>query len=140
GECSAEDIHSVQELVLTDPNCDIPDFSCAPWEDIILITPHNSVQMYWNETASTKHSRSSRNIKYLFSAEDSVHHRHLSTVKCCAVASLPFDDTDRLPMQLTVSLQMKVMVMKNICTHAGIANGSRGTIAGIMLDEREPEL
>jgi hypothetical protein len=35
---------------------------------------------------------------------------------------------------------MKVMVMKNICTHAGIANGSRGTIAGIMLDEREPEL
>jgi ATP-dependent exoDNAse (exonuclease V) alpha subunit len=43
-------------------------------------------------------------------------------------------------MQLTVSLQMKVMVMKNICTHAGIANGSRGTIAGIMLDERELEL
>ncbi|KAG2085768.1 uncharacterized protein F5147DRAFT_781896 [Suillus discolor] len=54
------------------------------------------------------------------------------------VASLSFDDTDRLPAQLTVFVQMKVMVTKNICTRAGIANGSRGTIAKIVLDEREP--
>lgn len=138
GDCSAEDIASVQHLVLTDPSCDVPDFSSAPWEDAILITPRNSVRTYWNEATSTKHSRSSGNIEYSFCAEDSAHHRWLSTAEQFAVASLSFDDTDRLPTQLTVSLQMKVMVTKNISTRAGLANGSRGTIAGIMLDEREP--
>jgi ATP-dependent exoDNAse (exonuclease V) alpha subunit len=62
----------------------------------------------------------------------------LSTAEHFAAASLSFDDTDRLPTQLTISLQMKVMVMKDICTHAGLANGTRGTIAQIVLDEREP--
>ncbi|KAG1846990.1 hypothetical protein DFJ58DRAFT_663500 [Suillus subalutaceus] len=128
---------AVQYLVLTDPNCVLPDFPCVPWDDAILITPQNSVQTYWDEAASTKHGRSSGNIKYLFCAEDYVHHRQLSTVKRFAVASLSFDDTDRLLTQLTVSLLMKAMVTKNIYTCAGVANGSRGTIAGIMLDKRE---
>lgn len=138
GDCSAEDISAVQHLVLTDPTCSIPDFASTPWDDTILITPRNSVRTYWNEAASAKHSRSSGNVEYSFAAEDSVHHRRLTTAERFAVASLSFDDSDRLPAQLTVFIQMKVMVTKNICTHAGIANGSRGTIAKIVLDEREP--
>lgn len=138
GDCSAEDIHCIQQLVLTDSDCTLPDFENPPWDDAILITPRNSVRTYWNEAACTKHSRASGNIEYSFYAEDTVHQRRLSTGERFAVASLSFDDTDRLPTQLTISLQMKVMVTKNICTQAGLANGTRGTIAQIVLDEREP--
>jgi hypothetical protein len=137
GDCSAEDINSIQQLVLTDSECELPDFENPPWDDTILITPWNSVRTYWNEAASIKHSRHSGNIEYSFYAEDTVHQKQLSVAEHFTVALLPFDDTDRLPTQLTICPQMKVMVMKNICTHAGLANGTRGTIAQVVLDERE---
>jgi len=32
GECSARDLEEIQKLVLTNPECDVPDFSKAPWD------------------------------------------------------------------------------------------------------------
>ena len=37
-----------------------------------------------------------------------------------------------------IAIGMKIMITENICTDVDIANGSRGTIIDIVLDEREP--
>jgi hypothetical protein len=52
GDCSADDINTIQQLVLTDSECTLPDFGNPPWDDAILITPRKSLQTYWNEAAS----------------------------------------------------------------------------------------
>jgi hypothetical protein len=46
GECSARDLEEIQKLVLTNPECDVPDFSKAPWDQVILVTPRHSVKTF----------------------------------------------------------------------------------------------
>jgi len=31
GECNAKNLHKIERLVLTNPECNVPDFSKAPW-------------------------------------------------------------------------------------------------------------
>jgi hypothetical protein len=38
GDCTNQDIASIKKLVLTNPECDIPDFARPPWSDTILVT------------------------------------------------------------------------------------------------------
>ncbi|KAI5984255.1 hypothetical protein EDC04DRAFT_2834046 [Pisolithus marmoratus] len=51
---------------------------------------------------------------------------------------MPIEDTSNLPTSCKVSVGMPVMVTENVCTSAGIANGTRGIITSIILDPREP--
>ena len=37
-ECTMKDIEVIKKLVLTHPDCDIPDFSQPPWSETILVT------------------------------------------------------------------------------------------------------
>ena len=53
GECNASDIDELQKLVLTNADCDIPDFSKPPWDQAILVTPRQSVRHLWNEVTNT---------------------------------------------------------------------------------------
>jgi hypothetical protein len=38
-ECSVADLNEINKLVLTNPECDKPDFTKAPWDQAILVTP-----------------------------------------------------------------------------------------------------
>jgi hypothetical protein len=49
GKCTENDIKEVQKLVLTDPTCEIPDFSTSPWCDATLITPRNATKDLWKD-------------------------------------------------------------------------------------------
>ena len=49
GDCTKDDIVSIHKLILTSPNCDIPDFTLPLWNESILVTLRNSVQSVWNE-------------------------------------------------------------------------------------------
>ena len=55
GDCTENDIDEVQKLVLTNPDCEVPDFTAALWCDATLITPRNVVKDLWNSAALEKH-------------------------------------------------------------------------------------
>ena len=55
GECSTKDLEEIEKLVLTNPECDVPDFTKPPWDQAILVTPRHSVRNLWNEHAIAKH-------------------------------------------------------------------------------------
>ena len=61
GECTEEDISEVRKLVLSNPACDMPDFTRAPWCDATLITPRNATKDLWNAAALERHCRMTGN-------------------------------------------------------------------------------
>jgi hypothetical protein len=139
GDCTKNDIDEVQKLVLTNPECDVPDFSKSPWCDAILITPRNAAKDLWNSAALEKHCRNSGNRKYIIAAEDTLVETGESpdNKTRLAVASLKDEVTKNLRRQVELSVGMKAMVVLNIATEADVANGTRGTVRGIELDPRE---
>ena len=52
-----------------------------------------------------------------------------------AVAGLEGKQTGKLPAIVRIAIGMKAMVVLNIATEADIANGTRGEIQDIILDE-----
>ena len=54
-----------------------------------------------------------------------------------AIAGLKDDATKNLKMRVELAVGMKAMVVLNIATEADLANGTRGTIEGLVLDPRE---
>jgi hypothetical protein len=142
GDCSEDDINEVKKLVLTNPECDVPDFTKAPWSDATLITPRNAAKDLWNSAALDRHSRMSGNRKYIISAEDTlVESGEPPDLKTqLAAASLKDDATRNLKRRVELSVGMKAMVVLNIATEADVANGTRGTVRGIALDPREPRV
>ncbi|KAF8803428.1 hypothetical protein BYT27DRAFT_7226051 [Phlegmacium glaucopus] len=54
-----------------------------------------------------------------------------------ALAGLKDEATKNLKRQVELSVGMKAMVTLNIATEADVANGTRGTVHGIVLDPRE---
>jgi hypothetical protein len=142
GNCSEDDMKEVKKLVLTNPECDVPDFTKGPWSDATLITPRNAAKDLWNSAALDKHCRVSGNRKYIISAEDTlVESGETPDLKTrLAVASLKDDATKNLKRRVELSVGMKAMVVLNIATEADLANGTRGTVRGIALDPREPRV
>lgn len=142
GECTKSDLEEIEKLVLTSPNCDIPDFTMPPWDECILITPRHAVRERWNEAAVKRHCKKTGNILYIAPAEDFLGSARgplpLSTQ--VAVAGLPEKKTGKLCDLLELAIGMKVMVTANIATEADVANGTQGTITEILLDSREPPL
>ena len=70
GECNESDLDEIRKLVLTNPDCDIPDFSKAPWDQAILVTPRHSIRNLWNEHAIAKHCIKTGIQRYIVPAED----------------------------------------------------------------------
>jgi hypothetical protein len=142
GDCTEDDINEVRKLVLTNPECDIPDFTKAPWCDATLITPRNAVKDLWNAAALERHCRSSGNRKYIITAEDTlVESGQPPDPKTrLAVAGLKDDATKNLKRRVELAVGMKAMVVLNIATEADIANGTRGTVRGLALDPREGQM
>ena len=137
GDCTSEDITEIRKLVLTNPNCEIPDFGKAPWNDTILVTSRNSVQAGWNTSALESHCRSTGHIRFVLVADDRINGEPISPSQRLAVAQLKADDTNKLPNVVELALDMRAMVLLNMATDADLANGSRGVIKDIILDPRE---
>lgn len=141
GQCNFNDLDEIHKLVLTDPNCIQPDFQAQPWNDAILITPRHAVREAWNEQAVIKHCQTSGNLRYVVPAYD-VHVdkkmvKELPMEARLAVAKANPSETGKLPDRVDIAIGMKAMVVLNLATEADIANGTRGVIDSIVMDERE---
>ena len=141
GECTEEDLDILQTLVLTNPDCVVPDFSVAPWNEAILVTPRHSARTYWNKAALHKHCANTGNVLYCCDAEDTIgaDNRPLTLKQRVEVAKLAENTTGKLPGQLEFAIGMKAMVLINIAMEADLANRARGEIVDIVLDPREPK-
>ena len=139
GECNDDDLNEIKKLVLTNPDCDVPDFSKPPWDQAILVTPRHSVRNLWNEHAIAKHCVKTGNQRYIVPAEDSSREgtETLSMEAKLAIAGLTDIKTGKLPDSVQMAIGIKAMVLLNLATEADIANGTRGEIQNIILDERE---
>lgn len=145
GDCSQSDLDEMRNLILTNPNCVIPDFTKAPWDEAVLITPRNSVRDAWNRLSIRKHCVKTANVLYIFDAEDTVGDRRdpLNMEQKVIVASMNLTDsktangTKKLTHRIELAVGMKVMVTLNLATEADLANGSRGIVTDIVLDPRE---
>jgi PIF1-like helicase len=139
GECSTKDLEEIEKLVLTNPECDVPDFTKAPWDQAILVTPRHSVRNLWNEHAIAKHCAKTRNQRFQVAAEDICQFGNddLSMETKLAIAEQNDKHTGKLSVSVHMAIGMKAMVLLNVATEADIANGTRGEIQDIILDERE---
>jgi hypothetical protein len=70
GACMMDDLSEICQLVLTDPSCDIPDFTTPPWDEAVLVIPHHGVRNMWNAATIEKYSMKTHNIIYICEAED----------------------------------------------------------------------
>ena len=137
GDCTATDIDIIKKLVLTNPACDVPDFSCAPWSDAFLVTSRNAVREAWNDFKLAEHSCNTNAIRYVIYAKDECNGQPLTRCQRLATAHIKTDDTNNLPHKVEIVKGMKVMVLSNISTDANLANGTRGIVHDIILDPRE---
>ena len=137
GDCTGEDIAEIKKLVLTNPLCDVPNFSESPWDDAVLVTPRNAVRTFWNEQMLDSHCRKTGEAHYIFYALDSYKGQPLSRQERLTVAHMKLEQTANLPNKVDLAVGMKVMVLQNIATHADLANGSRGIITDIILHPDE---
>ena len=136
GTCTIDDLSEIRRLVLTNPRCDIPDFSKPPWSDAVLVTPRHGVRLLWNVAAVEKHSQRSGNMIYVSNAEDGRgrERQPLTLKERIMAAKMSEKRTARLPEQIELCVGMKAMVTWNLATEADLANGAHGEIVDIMLD------
>ncbi|KAJ3879105.1 hypothetical protein F5051DRAFT_427618, partial [Lentinula edodes] len=90
----------------------------------VLITPRNAVRRKWNKAALRRH--------YTIAGES------LTPAQLLRLAKLDTKRTGNLSHRVEIAVGMKAMVLANISTEADLANGTRGTVTHIILDEREP--
>ncbi|KAJ3574092.1 hypothetical protein NP233_g1995 [Leucocoprinus birnbaumii] len=144
GACLAEDMEIIKRLQLTNPDCELPDFTQEPWKDAILVTSRVEVKNQWNAAALEKHSRITGNRTFVVPAEDRIssgrgeERREPTTFERVLIAGSIVQDTGRLAERVELAVGMKAMVLLNIATEVDLANGTRGTIEEIVLDPREP--
>jgi hypothetical protein len=59
GDCTSEDIKGIHKLALTNPQCDLPDFTTSPWNEAMLVTSWNSIHLVWNSGVLKHHCQRS---------------------------------------------------------------------------------
>ncbi|KAA1479886.1 hypothetical protein DENSPDRAFT_744835, partial [Dentipellis sp. KUC8613] len=148
GHVEERDVTMLQSLVLTDPNCDVPDFATDPWINFALVTPRHGVRKEWNNAALEKHACSRATRIYVCRAEDRVGkaRRSLTLPERYGVAlrfagkgaAAKKREHQSLPDLIKIAVGMKVMVTTNVETDLDITNGARGTIVDIVLHPDEP--
>ena len=48
GDCNEADLQEIKKLVITNLECEVPDFNTKPWNDAILVTSRHLVRSQWN--------------------------------------------------------------------------------------------
>ncbi|GAW10284.1 ATP-dependent DNA helicase PIF1 [Lentinula edodes] len=137
GSCTREDIEVLHGLRLDIPDNPKPDFQGPEWSKAVLITPRNSARKRWNASAVRQHCAVNKTRLYSCPAEDTAKGSPLSTNQRMSVAKKTTKHTGNLAHRVEVAIGMKAMVLLNIATEADLANGTRGVVEGIVLDDRE---
>lgn len=135
GNCGPDDLSYLRSLIITNQDCPETDFSDVPWSEAILITPRHAVRRQWNTACVLQHCKKEKKKLYISKAEDTVKGRTLTAGERLALMK---KKQVVLPSEVHLAIGCKVMVTFNVETQLDIANGSRGTIYDIVLDEREP--
>lgn len=139
GECTKEDLVEIRKLLVTSPDCDLPDFVNTAWKDAILVTPRHGVRERWNHAKLIQHCERTGNAMFAWAAEDTVSSTGvlLTRTERVIVAGMKETNTANLPELLKVAVGMKAMVTLNIAAESNLANGTRGEVVEIILDPRE---
>jgi hypothetical protein len=109
------------------------------WKTSILLTPRRCVRDAWNSIQVNRLAANCKQRIYLCHALDTSQSEPLSIQQTAGVAALNPKLRADLPDVLEIAIGMPCMVTENIGTSIGLANGSRGTVVGIILDPREPQ-
>lgn len=136
GNCRASDLRLLRSLIIGSEECPPTDFENGPWSEAVLVTPRHAVRRKWNDAAVERHCRLKKVTLYKNRAVDEIKGRRLNGMEEYLMKQKK--DTCLAP-EVKLAIGMKVMVTFNVNTEKDIANGSRGTIYGIVLDEREPQ-
>ncbi|KAJ3924427.1 MAG: hypothetical protein NXY57DRAFT_875562, partial [Lentinula lateritia] len=137
GSCNEDDIDKLHKLRLDLKRNPATDFTDAGWATATLITPRNAARKRWNAAALWRHCHSKGTRLYSCPAEDTIGGAPLSPAQRMMVAHKKVKETGNLPHRVELAVGMKAMVVLNIATEADLANGTRGTIMKIVLDDRE---
>ena len=151
GECTEEDLEELCLLVLDDrvksgvhgSRQDLREED--DWREAVLVTPCHTVRTEWNEAALNEHCRSSGNIKFTSKAIDTINSRALTGEERIRTVMKTVHDKQKTTRKeglnsassVDMAVGMKVMILTNINPTIDIANGSRGIITKIVLDEAE---
>ena len=109
------------------------DYSSAPWNDAILITPRHGVRTQWNDASLRRHCSSKKRQLFICPAQDRIWNQVLSSAEQVAV-KLKSQQKNRqnskkdLPEQVRFAIGAKVLVTQNIDVDIDVTNGARGEI------------
>ena len=143
GSCRAKHIEILRSLIISKSTCPETNFEDAPWNEAVLITPRHAVRHRWNTLKAQTCCRQRKRQLFVCPAYDTINGQSLSMSERFTVASkrpvgTKQDERAGLPNSVELSIGMKIMVTFNVETDLDIANGARGEIVEIILDEREP--
>ncbi|KAJ3571837.1 hypothetical protein NP233_g3490 [Leucocoprinus birnbaumii] len=139
GGCHADDLHFLRRLSLTNPECVRPDYTRGPWLNPVLVTSRRAVKDSWNKEALIKHCLDTKQVRYICPALDTVKN-HTPTLEEKEIIIKGLSDDFALEEEVEIAVGAHVMIEMNIATEAGLANGTRGKIVDIILDEQEGPL
>ena len=142
GNCRQEHINEIRKLIITNPDCPHTDFNTSPWKDAKLVTPRHAVRNQWNSAAIKKHCKETHRRLYICPAEDTIGGRPVSNDEKISImtrskGSQSHLERGGLMKEIELAIGAQVMVTLNIHTDLDVANGVRGVIEGIVLDERK---
>ncbi|KAF8218696.1 hypothetical protein L208DRAFT_1180482, partial [Tricholoma matsutake] len=128
GAWTEDDIVEVRKLVLTNKECNVPNFTMLPWSAAVLVMPCHSVQTRWNAAALHQHCALTSHPLYIVPVEDTMgkEKSSLSLEAWVIVVGTKPMATEKLQQMVEIAVGMIAMVTLNIATEADVANGMWG--------------
>jgi hypothetical protein len=120
-----------------------PNFNESPWDSAILVTPRHAVLNHWNEASALKHCQKTRTRLFICNAYDTIDGRGLTlTERVTVLSTVSKRGRSRrrrggLPNKILLAVGLRVMVTFNINTNIDIANGARGEVVKVVVDDRD---
>ena len=145
GNCLQHHIDALKKLIITHPDCPPTDYNAPPWNAAKLVTPRHAVRLQWNSAAIRKYCSKSHRRLYICPAQDIIDGRPVTNEEKVAILTRTKgsrSQTDRggLMRETEIAIGAEVMVTLNIHTDLDVANGVRGVVEGLVLDERERQI
>jgi hypothetical protein len=137
GDCTRWDISELNKLVLSNGQCNLPNFNALPWSETVLVTLQNGSWIYWNEKKLEQHCRHTGHMHYVLYACNTLNHELLTLQQHLVVAGLKVGETNHLPNKVELAVSMPAMVLMNIDTDCDLVNRSCSIVVEILLDPRE---
>ena len=142
GNCWQEHIDIIRKLIIMNPDCPPTNFNSFPWREAWLVMPQHTVRTQWNAAAIQKHSAEAHHRLYICPSEDTIGGWPVTNDEKIAIMTKTKGSRNEmghggLMKEVELAIGAPVMVNLNILTDLDVANGVRGTIEGIVLDECE---